>query len=120
MAENDEQAAVIAWAEYMSAVHPCLKWLFHVPNGGSRNKAEAYRMKETGIKSGVADLVLPYPNKDYHGLFIEMKRAEKSKSRVSDSQKDFLSYVNSVGYLGVVCYGADQAISTIESYINNV
>lgn len=39
--EDTEQINVVSWANWNMNRHPELRWLFHVPNGGSRNRAEA-------------------------------------------------------------------------------
>ena len=39
--EDTEQINVVSWAGWNMSRYPELKWLFHVPNGGSRNKQEA-------------------------------------------------------------------------------
>lgn len=39
--EDAEQEKVVCWAKLMSNAYPDLELLYHVPNGGSRNKAEA-------------------------------------------------------------------------------
>lgn len=59
--EVDEQRAVFEWAEYAKGKYPWLKWMHHIPNGGSRNKIEAVRLKAQGVKRGVPDIFLPYP-----------------------------------------------------------
>lgn len=71
--EDTEQINVVSWADWNMKRYPELKWLFHVPNGGSRNRMEAVKFKQMGVKAGVSDLCLPYPKGIYHGLFIEMK-----------------------------------------------
>ena len=71
--EDTEQMAVVSWARWNVQKYPELKWLYHVPNGGSRNRAEAAKFKQMGVKAGVADLCLPYPKGAYCGLWIEMK-----------------------------------------------
>ena len=38
--EDTEQMAVVSWARWNVQKYPELKWLHHVPNGGSRNKQE--------------------------------------------------------------------------------
>ena len=59
----------------------CVKWfrlrfpepkglIFSVPNGGSRNKAEAGKLKSTGVRAGIPDLVVVLPENIF---FIEMK-----------------------------------------------
>lgn len=58
------------------------KLLFAVPNGGSRNKIEAYNMKKEGVTAGVPDLLFLYNSNLYA---IEMKAV---KGRLTESQKD--------------------------------
>ena len=66
--ESVEQQSLFRWAAYQSGKYPELKLLYHVPNGGSRNKAEAGRFKAEGVKAGVPDLCLPVPRGEFHGL----------------------------------------------------
>ena len=75
--EDTEQINVVSWANWNVNRYPELRWLFHVPNGGSRNKQEAVKFKQMGVKAGVSDLCLPYPKGIYCGLFIEMKYGNK-------------------------------------------
>lgn len=82
--EDTEQINVVSWAGWNMSRYPELKWLFHVPNGGSRNKQEAVKFKQMGVKAGVSDLCLPYPKGIYCGLFIEMKYGN---NRQQDTQK---------------------------------
>lgn len=112
--EAEEQMAVIKWADLMSNKHPCLKWLYHCPNGGSRNIAEAANLKRMGVKAGVPDLFLPYPADGCHGLFIEMK---SQTGRPTALQKDWLKWLNENGYRAVVCYGTEHAIKVLEYYL---
>ena len=114
--EAEEQMAVIKWAELMSNKHPCLKWLYHCPNGGSRNIAEAANLKRMGVKAGVPDLFLPYPSNGHHGLFVEMK---STKGRPSALQKEWVDWLNVNGYMAVVCYGAGEAINAVEVYLDS-
>ena len=91
--------------------------VFSVPNGGKRGAKEAYFLKLEGCSPGVPDLCVPIPNKNYHGLFIEMKYG---KNKPTQYQKEWIEYLNSVGYFAVVCYGAEQAIKAIKKYISEV
>lgn len=112
--EAEEQMKVMTWAELMSNKYPCLKWLYHTPNGGSRNIAEAANLKRMGVKAGVPDLFLPYPADGCHGLFIEMK---SQTGRTTAVQKDWLKWLNKNGYRAVVCYGTEHAIKVLEYYL---
>ena len=114
--EDEEQMAVIDWAERMTPIYPALKLLHHIPNGGKRSKAEAGRFRAMGVKSGVPDLFLPVPRGGFHGLWIEMKRTKDGK--LSENQKWWLKALNSLGYSAQVAYGAEQAIRQLEEYLN--
>ena len=47
--EDTEQINVASWAAWNERQYPELKWLHHIPNGGSRNKAEAVKLKQMGV-----------------------------------------------------------------------
>ena len=83
--EDTEQINVVSWANWNVNRYPELKWLHHVPNGGSRNKQEAVKLKQMGVKAGVSDLCLPYPKGLYCGLYIEMKFGD---NRQQTTQKE--------------------------------
>lgn len=113
--EEEEQTAVFSWAKIMEARWPELAMMYHIPNGGKRSKTEAARFRAAGVKAGVSDIFLPCARCGYHGLYIEMKALD---GRVSREQGVFLAAVSEQGYLGVVCYGADQAIEVISAYMD--
>lgn len=48
--EDTEQINVVSWANWNVNRYPELKWLHHVPNGGSRNKQEAVKLKQMGVR----------------------------------------------------------------------
>lgn len=112
--EDTEQINVISWANWNQNRHPELKWLHHVPNGGSRNKMEAVKLKQMGVKAGVSDLCLPYPKGIYCGLYIEMKYGN---NRQQDTQKEFLADMAEAGHFVATCYSAEEAIKVIEEYL---
>ena len=112
--EADEQRAFFEWAACMQGKYPCLKWMHHIPNGGSRNKIEAARLKAQGVKRGVPDISLPYPSGKYHGLYIEMKYG---KGKVRPEQQEFLEYASGVGYKTAVCLGMLEAVKVILAYL---
>jgi hypothetical protein len=111
--EDTEQINVISWAAWNVNRYPELKWLHHIPNGGSRNKAEAIKLKQMGVKAGVSDLCLPYPKGVYCGLYIEMKYGN---NRQQDTQKEFLADMAEAGHFVATCYSAGDAVTVIEEY----
>lgn len=109
MTEAQEQRAVIEYCDWRKLP------IFHIPNGGKRDLHTAQHLKQQGVKAGVPDLCLPIPSNSYHGLYIEMKRADGG--RVTEHQQRWLDLLNSYGYRAVVCHGSQEAIDTIESYL---
>lgn len=77
--ESVEQQCLFRWAAFQSGRFPELALLYHVPNGGSRKKAEAGRFRAEGVKAGVPDLCLPVARGGFHGLYIELKRQKAVK-----------------------------------------
>lgn len=113
--EAEEQIALFEWAKLQTGRFPELTLLYHVPNGGSRNKAEAGRLRAEGVKAGVPDLCLPVPCGGYHGLYIELKR--QRGGRASDLQIEWLEALAKQGYKVALCKGWESAAETIMQYI---
>lgn len=76
--------------------------IFSIPNGGSRNVAEALNLKRTGLTAGVSDLILIIKDKIY---FIELK-TETGKQ--STAQKDFETKVNDFGFEYLIFRNLEQ------------
>jgi hypothetical protein len=57
--EADEQKKLFRWVDFMKTEYPELDMMFHIPNGGSRNKLEAANLKKQGVRAGVPDICLP-------------------------------------------------------------
>lgn len=113
--ESEEQIALFEWTEWESGRIPQLRLMFHIPNGGKRNKATAARLKREGVKAGVPDVFLPVPRGRYHGLFIEMKR--EKDGRLSQEQKRWLEELSKMGYKAEVCRGWEEAANMVKGYL---
>lgn len=122
--EHGEQVALFAWAasEVASGARPELRWMFAVPNGGSRgsDKRSAMiagaNMKAEGVKSGVADIMLPVARHGLHGLFIEMK-TKAGGDGGSKVQKEFGAAMREAGYGWVICAGWHAARDVILQWL---
>jgi len=109
--EHDEQVALIQWAD---SVGGAVGLLFAIPNGGHRHPAVAGKLKAEGVRAGVPDLFLPVARGGCHGLFIEMKAG---KNKPTDGQLAWLDELRSQGYHCAICHGAEEAIDTIQEYM---
>jgi hypothetical protein len=115
MKEADEQAVVFEWAKWMQGQIPELKWMFHIPNGGSRNPREAKNLKRQGVKKGVSDIFLPVPRHGWSGLWIELK---VENNKLTPEQAEFQEDMRKAGYWAEECRCADKAINTIREYLH--
>ena len=117
--EHEEQVALFQWAEANEAQYPSLAMLAAIPNGGYRPMTTAAMLKAEGVKAGYPDILLDVARGPYHGLRIELKRADRS-NRPTDAQREWLAKLNFEGYRAVVCYGAQEAIKVITDYLTKI
>ena len=113
--EDQEQAALMAWAQMQTAARPELALLHHIPNGGARNARTGARLKAQGVKRGVPDLCLPVARGGYHGLYIEMKTPS---GKTSDAQRWWVNHLMDYGYYAAVCHGYDAAVHILSWYLS--
>ncbi len=114
MAQNEAalQQVCVNWFRYQ---YPLIsRLLVAVPNGGSRNIAEAKNLKKQGVMPGVADLLLLKPSNGYGCLGIEMKY---EKGKQSENQKSWENDFVKHGNLYVVCRSVDEFISAVNNYL---
>lgn len=85
---------------------------FAVPNGGTRNIREAVALKNTGLLSGVSDMIFIMPNGKI--LFIEVKI---DNGRQSDTQIDFQNRIEALGHDYFICRSLEQFKFIISGYL---
>lgn len=110
--EKQEHMALLQWAKLKPQIRDLL---IHIPNEYDGGVVGGRNRKLMGVKRGVSDLLLPVPTKSYHGLWIELKRQERSS--VTPEQQWWVDKMNELGYLAKICYGFDDARKTIENYL---
>jgi hypothetical protein len=99
-AEAQRQAAIV---DYVRWVAPHIV-IWAVPNGGLRTKAEAARLKWTGVLAGVLDLTLALP--DARSAFWETKTP---RGRLSDDQLAIIDRLTALGHSCAVVRDIDDA-----------
>lgn len=104
--EHVEQRNFIRWFRLQ---YPSVR-IFAIPNGEGRSKAAGGRLKAEGVVSGVPDLHVPA-----WSLWIEMKR--QKGGRLSNSQKDWIAYLESIGHKVIVGYGFDDAHEKVFQFL---
>ena len=112
--EHRIQCAIVKWFYY---AYPAYRGgcLFAVPNGGHRNIQTAARLKAEGVTSGVADLLLLVPKRDYHGLCVEVKTPV---GRQSENQKNWQRIIEAQGYRYEIVRSLDEFAELVRWYLN--
>lgn len=110
--EYGEQCAVFEWAERE------IRWetafLFSTLNGVKLPLGLAVKCKRAGNRKGVPDIWLPVPRGEFHGLVIELK-VKPNKPTIE--QVEWIEGLKAMGYKALVCYGAEEAIAEIKTYL---
>lgn len=77
--------------------------IFSVPNGGHRNKAEAMKLKATGLLSGVSDLLI-----NHFGAWHCVEVKEPLKGKQSPEQKRFERIIRGLNTSYDIVYSLDE------------
>lgn len=86
--------------------------IYATPNGGTRNPAEAKRLKAEGVLAGVADLTILLPQGK--SLYIEMKI---KGNKQTEHQKDFQQKAEALGHTYAVCYSFEEFKRIVEEQL---
>lgn len=88
---SPEYLLQVAVVEHFGRCFPHVGF-FHVPNQ-SRNATEAFFNKKLGVRPGVSDLILGWPNRG-----VGVLELKSSDGRISTQQNKFLSWANHIGW----------------------
>lgn len=97
--EYQIQKALCMWldgvpGQFLPALLPDVVY-FHPPNGGFRNPLEAKRLKDTGVKAGIFDLVF------FHRGAFHLLELKDEKGKLSKSQHDMWPRLVTAGARGI-------------------
>ena len=127
--EEQHQVMIMQWckAQRLSELkHPVpsgskvFDYISASANGGARNKVTGAKLKASGVSAGFPDIQLCLGCGGFYGLFIELKRPiikGKPTPTVSTLQKEWLLRLRKAHYRAEICYGYDETIEVITSYL---
>lgn len=101
--ERCEQIDAMSWQEFNYPDRAIL--CFHPANESMGTAKHHELRRKEGVKPGVSDII------DLSGCVVgifEMKRLDRTKSKTSKAQKDFLAAGDAAGHFVAICYGASQ------------
>lgn len=120
--EYQEQAAVIEWwSAYAPTKGIDVRLLMSIPNGSflagdaQKRGIQMRRLKATGLRVGVPDLLLAVTRPYFSGLWMEMKRRD---GKPSPDQVEMIDLLRRQDYNAVICLGANEAIRAIRAYLD--
>lgn len=108
--EDGVQARFIA--EITPLLKPTVK-VYAIPNGGFRLMSEAVRLKATGVRRGITDLVFVAPG----GVtgWLETKTEAKG-SRLSDEQEGFMNHCLRSGHLWGMFRTIEEGLAQLRAW----
>ena len=112
--ESGHQKAIFAWAALNRHEYPQLEWLHAIPNANSHHQVAE------GVRAGVPDICLPFPVRQWHGFYCELKidgRQGQARGGKSEAQDKWIEYLSSAGYYCVTAYGWENAVRAILEYL---
>lgn len=111
LTETQEQIRVINYTDLKRI--PC----YHIANEGRRDLKTGAINKLKGVRKGMLDLNIPVSRKNFHSLYLEMKRTDQY-----DITLDQLKWYDALmleSNLVVFCRGHEVAMRIIDYYFDN-
>lgn len=120
--EEREQVAVFAVLDYLAEAldSEALRRVFHVPNGGARDARTGARLKRSGVKRGVPDIICPALSCNRRAaergpLAIEMKAG---RGRPTAEQEDWALALREMDWTVATCYSASHAVLAVLEHLD--
>jgi hypothetical protein len=112
--EHDLQKSFFVWISQYVLQSPNLILAHAIPNGGTRDKITAGRLKAEGVKAGIPDVNIPIPSGNYNGMFIEFK---VKRNKPTEDQKIMMLMLDSQGYRVICVNDLETAKKEFEMYM---
>jgi hypothetical protein len=127
--KNAEDSVQLAVVNYLRFKYPKVRFSANYLSGARLPIYLAKKAKILGqAGQGTPDLFIFFHNGKYTSLAIELKAEGKNPFKKdgmlkSDEhltkQNNYICYLNSIGFYATFCVGVDEAINTIDRYMNN-
>lgn len=108
--ESAEQITVI---NYVRKICPNV---IHPRNEGKRHHNQTTKQKAEGLTTGASDIIIP----GKPAFVCELKRKDKTKSKVSPEQVNYLSESVKLGAFCCIAYGHESAIEAFDEWLDLV
>lgn len=126
MAKKKEESLQIAICRYLKYQHPHVYFMSD-SSGLKLPMGLAVKAKRQRSKHSQLDIVILHPNKDFHGLILELKKdlgqvfklngEFKAGDHIAEQNKS-IDHLNKIGYKCTYAFSFDEAIKIIDDYLN--
>jgi hypothetical protein len=118
--EHEQQVQFFVEIHELARVDPdtygtAARRTYAIPNGGRRQKREAWVLVQEGVKKGVSDIHCAVARGGKHGLYIEMK---SRVGRASKEQVDWMLDSEREGFEAHCCSSAAEALEVWKKYVD--
>ena len=114
--ETEEHLSFMEWASTQKEIRDVI---IHIANERKCSWKQGQLLKRMGVRKGVSDFFIPIPAGQYHGLWIELKRANAAYSTVTNAQIDWVNKMTDQGYWAQVAFGWEQARKLVILYLDH-
>lgn len=90
--------------------------VIHPRNEGKRHHNQTTKQKAEGLTTGASDIIIP----GKPAFVCELKRKDKTKSRVDPEQVDYLRESLQLGAFACIAYGFEAAIKAFHEWLDLV
>jgi hypothetical protein len=104
--EDAEHIDCVAWVRHHHL--DMAKLLLHPANESMIPVQYRSKLSKLGLLTGASDLILLVPLCNHPYALFELKRRDRTKSRLSKAQRDVLTAADGVGAFASVCYGFEE------------
>lgn len=112
--EADLQVEIVTRSLALASSFPEIILLHASPNGDWRGWGTGVKLKAQGVIPGIPDLFLPVPRGEFHGFYLELKKA---KGSVKPAQWEMMSLLHHQGYCVRVTNHLGTALTLISDYL---
>lgn len=115
--EASLQSEIVTRSMALADRHPSVLLLHAIPNGDWRGYGTGKKLKAQGVIPGIPDLFLPCARSGFHGLYIELKKANGT---VKADQWETMIALHHEGYCVRLCNNLRVTMEIITNYLEEM
>ncbi len=115
--EASLQSEIVTRSLALAGKHPQILLLHAIPNGDWRGWGTGKKLKAQGVIPGIPDLFLPVARSGFHGLYIELKKANGT---IKSDQWETMLTLHKEGYCVRLSNNLRVTMDIISDYLEEM